>query len=251
MQFEKYQFPSRRSNVVARNGLVATSQPLAAQAGLSVLQAGGNAIDAAIATVATLCVVEPCSTGVGGDAFALIWSAKDKKLYGLNASGPAPAALTSNDFLDEDGRPVPGLSLESGLAVDTTALIAQPLFAGLRNPFFDNLRVDVDLSVPRGSWLRSIDSDVEMSGDLLVRYDRRAGDFVLIGELEAQRPDRIRHVTALEGNQGDLRGRIDAQLGHDHPAAGDAPSGAGLYHFACRRHRQSFLYHPVSYRARR
>ena len=76
---------------------------------------------------------------------------------------------------------------ESGLAVDTTALIAQPLFAGLRNPFFDNLRVDVDLSVPRGSWLRSIDSDVEMSGDLLVRYDRRVGDFVLIGELEAVR----------------------------------------------------------------
>lgn len=76
---------------------------------------------------------------------------------------------------------------ESGLAIDTTALVSQPLFAGLRNPFFDNLRVDVDLSVPRGSWLRSIDSDVEMSGDLLVRYDRRAGDFVLIGELEAVR----------------------------------------------------------------
>ena len=76
---------------------------------------------------------------------------------------------------------------ETGLAVDTTTLISQPLFAGLRNPFFDNLRVDVDLSVPRNSWLRSIDSDVEMSGDLLVRYDRRAGDFVLIGELEAVR----------------------------------------------------------------
>jgi hypothetical protein len=76
---------------------------------------------------------------------------------------------------------------ESGLAVDTTALISQPLFAGLRNPFFDNLRVDVDLSVPRGTWLRSIDSDVELSGDLLVRYDRSAGDFVLIGELQAVR----------------------------------------------------------------
>ena len=109
MQFEKFQFPSRRSNVVARNGLVATSQPLAAQAGLSVLQAGGNAIDAAIATVATLCVVEPCSTGVGGDAFALIWSAKDKKLYGLNASGPAPAALTSAWIRDQGHESVPAL----------------------------------------------------------------------------------------------------------------------------------------------
>lgn len=74
-----------------------------------------------------------------------------------------------------------------GLAVDTTALVSQPLFAGLRNPFFDNLRVNVDLAVPRGTWLRSIDTNVEMTGDLLVRYDRSAGDFVLIGELEALR----------------------------------------------------------------
>ena len=89
-------FPSRRSNIIARNGMVATSQPLAAQAGLDVLKAGGNALDAAVATVATLCVVEPCSTGIGGDAFALIWSAKEQKLYGLNASGPAPAKLTAD-----------------------------------------------------------------------------------------------------------------------------------------------------------
>lgn len=96
MKFEAYSFPSRRSNVSSRNGLVATSQPLAAQAGLDILKKGGNAIDAAIATVATLCVVEPCSTGVGGDAFALIWLAEEGKLYGLNASGPAPMKLTSD-----------------------------------------------------------------------------------------------------------------------------------------------------------
>ncbi|MCA9971183.1 MAG: gamma-glutamyltransferase family protein, partial [Anaerolineales bacterium] len=96
MQFEQFQFPGRRSCVVALNGLVATSQPLAAQAGLNVLQAGGNAVDAAIAAVATLCVVEPCSTGIGGDAFALIWSANDQKLYGINASGPAPQGLTAD-----------------------------------------------------------------------------------------------------------------------------------------------------------
>ena len=95
-------FPSRRSNVIARNGLVATSQPLAAQAGLDVLRTGGNALDAAIATVAALCVLEPCSTGIGGDAFALIWSAADKKLYGLNASGPAPARLTA-DYVRAQG----------------------------------------------------------------------------------------------------------------------------------------------------
>ena len=96
MNFSDYSFPSRRAYVVARNGLVATSQPLAAQAGLAVLQAGGNAIDAAIAAVATLCVVEPCSTGIGGDAFALIWSAAEGRLVGLNASGPAPAGLTAD-----------------------------------------------------------------------------------------------------------------------------------------------------------
>jgi gamma-glutamyltranspeptidase / glutathione hydrolase len=95
MEFERYQFPGRRSNVLARNGLVATSQPLAAQAGLEILRQGGNAVDAAVATVATLCVVEPTSTGIGGDAFALIWMAGEGRLYGLNASGPAPAALTA------------------------------------------------------------------------------------------------------------------------------------------------------------
>jgi gamma-glutamyltranspeptidase/glutathione hydrolase len=95
MKFEQFNFPSRRSNVMGFKGMVATSQPLAAQAGLDMLKAGGNAIDAAIATVATLCVVEPCSTGIGGDAFALIWSARDQKLYGLNASGPAPQGLTA------------------------------------------------------------------------------------------------------------------------------------------------------------
>jgi len=102
MEFGAYSFPSRRSNVLARRGAVATSQPLAAQAGLSILQAGGNAIDAAIATVAALCVLEPTSTGVGGDAFALIWWEEEKRLYGLNASGPAPAALTA-DWIREQG----------------------------------------------------------------------------------------------------------------------------------------------------
>ncbi|WP_291426603.1 gamma-glutamyltransferase family protein [Deinococcus sp.] len=71
--------------------MVATSQPLAAQAGLSILQAGGNAVDAAIATAATLTVVEPTSNGLGGDNFALVWAGG--RLHGLNASGAAPAAL--------------------------------------------------------------------------------------------------------------------------------------------------------------
>lgn len=83
-----------RSEVLARNGVVATSQPLAAQAGLQILKQGGNAFDAAVATAAVLNVVEPVSAGVGGDVFVLAWLAKEKKLIALNASGRAPSGAT-------------------------------------------------------------------------------------------------------------------------------------------------------------
>src|SRR5690242_4352059 len=83
-----------RSEVMARNGIVATSQPLAAQAGLEVLQRGGNAIDAAVATAAMLSVVEPMNVGPAGDMFAIIYIAKENKLYALNASGMAPSGAT-------------------------------------------------------------------------------------------------------------------------------------------------------------
>jgi len=95
-------FDSRRSNVIARNGMVATSQPLAAMAGMRMLMAGGKAADAAVAAAAALNVVEPFSTGVGGDVFALVWSARDERVYALNASGRSPAA-TDADFLRGKG----------------------------------------------------------------------------------------------------------------------------------------------------
>ena len=87
-------FRARRSNVLATRGMVATSQPLAAQAGLAILQAGGNAADAAIATAAMLNVVEPLSTGIGGDCFALYFNAATQQVTALNGSGRAPAAAS-------------------------------------------------------------------------------------------------------------------------------------------------------------
>ena len=83
-----------RSEVIARHGMVATSQPLASQAGLEILKRGGSAVDAAIAANAVLGVVEPTGSGVGGDLFAFAWDGKAKKLNGLNASGRSPRGLT-------------------------------------------------------------------------------------------------------------------------------------------------------------
>lgn len=96
-----------RSEVIAQNGMVATSHPLATQIGVEVLKKGGNAIDAAIAVNAALGLMEPTGCGVGGDLFAIIWDPKTKKLYGLNASGPAPMDLTLEDFQQQGFESIP------------------------------------------------------------------------------------------------------------------------------------------------
>ncbi len=85
-------FASTRNPVYSKNGMVATSQPLAAEAGAYILRIGGNAVDAAVATAACLTVVEPTSNGIGGDAFAIVWM--NDKMHGLNASGPSPESIT-------------------------------------------------------------------------------------------------------------------------------------------------------------
>src|SRR3954469_11224227 len=87
-----------RSAAVGKNGMAATSQPLATLAAIEILKAGGNAVDAAIAANAVLAVTEPMSCGPGGDLFAVVWDAKTKKLYGLNASGRSPRGLSLDEF---------------------------------------------------------------------------------------------------------------------------------------------------------
>jgi gamma-glutamyltranspeptidase/glutathione hydrolase len=106
MQFDWHlPYPSRRQPILARNA-VATSQPLATQAGVAMLQRGGNAVDAALATAIALTVVEPCSNGIGSDLFAMVWDGNE--LAGLNASGRSPAAVTPARYADRGEMPQRG-----------------------------------------------------------------------------------------------------------------------------------------------
>ncbi len=108
LQFDptRYAYPSRRSVVYGR-AMACTSVPLGAQVGLAVLRDGGNAMDAAVAMAAAMPILEPTSNGIGSDSFALIWSEKEKRLYGLNASGKAPLALSLGVFREKGLAQVP------------------------------------------------------------------------------------------------------------------------------------------------
>src|SRR5471030_3321481 len=101
----QFPYPSQRMPVLAAN-VVATSQPLAAQAGLRMLMQGGNAVDAAVATAIALTVVEPTSNGIGSDAFAIVWDGTN--LHGLNASGRSPAGWTADRFAGLESMPQRG-----------------------------------------------------------------------------------------------------------------------------------------------
>ncbi|MFL2648873.1 MAG: gamma-glutamyltransferase [Dehalococcoidia bacterium] len=100
-------FSSRRSSVHGLNGGVATSQPIASQVGIDVLKAGGNAVDAAVTMASTLGVVEPMSTGIGGDIFALIWDPKTEKISSFNGSGTSSRNSNPNELLDKGFSSIP------------------------------------------------------------------------------------------------------------------------------------------------
>ncbi|MBI5029738.1 MAG: gamma-glutamyltransferase [Chloroflexi bacterium] len=112
-----FEFNSRRSPVIARNGMVASSQPLATMTGVKILLQGGNAADAAVATAAALNVTEPTSTGIGGDMFALYYNTQTKQVSAINGSGRAPAALTIDRIK------------QAGLTSNVQPLISNPYHA--------------------------------------------------------------------------------------------------------------------------
>ena len=146
MKSAPFRFPTRRSVSMSMNGMVATSQPLAALVGLRMLMQGGNAVDAAVATAAALNVVEPTSTGVGGDAFALTYVARTGEVTALNASGRAPKAQTLDAMRKFGYTSMPAYS---GLAVTVPGAVAgwaDILKRHGRMPLADVLQPAIDLA---------------------------------------------------------------------------------------------------------
>jgi gamma-glutamyltranspeptidase/glutathione hydrolase len=121
MKFYEPNFSSRRSVVMSQRGMAASSQPLAVEAAVNVLRQGGNAMDAAVTATAVLMVIEPMSTGLGGDCFALIYQASEQPLTGLNASGRAPRRASADAFIESGQDRVP---LEGPLSVTVPGALA-------------------------------------------------------------------------------------------------------------------------------
>ncbi len=137
-------FRSRRPDIYATQGMVATSQPLASQVGLDILKAGGTAADAAIAAAALLNVLEPMMTGVGGDCFALYWDAKTKQVTALNGSGRAPAAASSAELKTLGYSKMPSSTGHSVTVPGTVAGWHDLLARHGRMPLADVLRPAID-----------------------------------------------------------------------------------------------------------
>lgn len=114
-------FASRRSTVMGTKGMASSSNPLASAAGIKILEQGGNAADAAIAVAAALNVTEPCSTGIGGDAFCLFWNEKEKTVKGLNGSGRSPGKLTLESLKSQGLKQIPLTSVHSVTVPGTAA----------------------------------------------------------------------------------------------------------------------------------
>ena len=154
-----------RSTVYAPRGVIATSQPLATSAGLAVLQAGGNAIDAAVTAAAVLNVVEPHMTGMGGDLFALLWSNREQRMVGLDASGRAGALMTREELARRGHERVPGSGAEAitvpGALSGWAALLEQHGTISLAQALAPAIRIAEEgfpvTPIIAGQWAGSVD----------------------------------------------------------------------------------------------
>ncbi|WP_028925076.1 gamma-glutamyltransferase [Pseudonocardia acaciae] len=211
-----------RSEVLARNGVVATSHPIAAQIGLRVLQEGGNSADAAIATAAVLGLVEPASAGIGGDSFALHYSAADRRLYGLNSSGWAPSAWTPAYFQGR-GHPAAGDMPYTGIDSATVPGAVDGWDQMLRR--FGSRRFDTVLApaaqlAEEGFGLTErIHNDWAGGAALLAKDPDSARTFLVEGKAPAQyslvrNPDLAKAYRALQqgGRDAFYRGEIAAAI---------------------------------------
>jgi gamma-glutamyltranspeptidase/glutathione hydrolase len=217
-------FSSRRSAVLARHGMVATSQPLAAMAGLRLLMDGGNAADAAVAVAAMLNVVEPMSTGIGGDCFALIYQAESGQVTALNGSGRAPAAFTLEEAQRRDLDEIPPLGplpvTVPGAASGWEALVQRfgtMTLAGCLAPAIATAEEGFPVSERiSAGWQRAVDK---------LSRDREAARVYLPapqwGELHRQ-PDLARtfRLVAEGGAQAFYHGPLAAQIADCVQAAG-------------------------------
>ena len=218
-RLERAGFAARRSVVMARDGMVASSQPLAVEAGASVLKKGGNAIDAAIATALALGVVEPMSTGIGGDAFFLYRRAADGRIYGVNGSGRCPHDLTLEELHRRGVRGIPQSGLASVTvpgAIDAFVEVQQRhgnlTFAEVLEPAIHYASEGFPVS-------EIIASQWQGAAALLSRYPSSAKNYLINGKAPRagavhRQPNLARTLKLLasEGRDAFYRGEIARQI---------------------------------------
>jgi gamma-glutamyltranspeptidase / glutathione hydrolase len=229
-------YPTVRSPLFARN-VVATSQPLAAQAGLAMLRSGGNAADAAVAAAAAMAIVEPCSNGLGGDNFAIVWDGQG--LAGLNSSGPAPAAWTREYFHRKHGDVLP---IRGWDAVTVPGAVAGWVALSQRFgklPFVELLEPAIELAergygvgvVTAGAWARAVPQLTGQPGFREAFMPRgrapQPGERFVFADAAAT----LKAIAATRG-EAFYRGEIAARLAAHSAANGGAMTAADLAGFA-------------------
>src|SRR5271168_3903134 len=212
--------PQSRSEVLARNGMVATSHPLGAQAGLEVLKKGGNAFDAAVATAAVMNVVEPCGAGIGGDVFVIAWAAREKQLIALNGSGRAPGGATAQ-HLERRGykREMPQHGIDSVVVPGAVDAWDSLLKRAGTLTFKELLQPAADIAAHGFAVSERIQHEWVQGAELLAIDADSARTYLADGKPPAiysvfRNPDLARTLRVLQtqGRDGFYKGEIGARL---------------------------------------